>query len=731
MNDKLRLIAFLTAISLYAAGMPVLNASAEDLSYGDEFVESTEFTAADIYYFDDEEEKTSGLHLKQDMPVSYYAQADAEAKELPASYDLREEGLVTSVKNQGNTETCWAHASLAAAESSLLKNDPDYSKTTASVNEGVLDFSEAHLVWFGQCTYSEDQNDPLYHKGNNLGIDGYMQPASLLRAAGLFSSWVGPAIPSYSNLPDVTEKSSIKESFRYIHSANLANAEFVSPSEITSIKKSLMKNGAVASSYYHNEDYYATNHVNYYYPESHNASHAITIVGWDDNYSKNNFVVKPSQDGAWLCKNSWGTEWGDNGYFWLSYYDNSIGIMASFQMETNSKYYTNYQYNNGVDYTDLLGYKSSGVATANLFTAKKSENINAVSFWTYTEDASYHVSVYKDVDTSAGDPTSGTLVFNAKVTKDHLGYYTLPLDEPFSVEKGSVFSVVVASDSVGQAAFSYDSAPAQANDCYFTAYDVKNATYGDWSKAVYENEPQAFAIKAFGVDGISINKENFPNYDLEFYAKNYADLDHNNVLAIDEIAKQTSITLGYGTPYKYARGLDYKGIEHFASLKELTLININIVALDLSQNTKLEKLTCTDCGVFNSELTSDYIASLPIDTSKIIEISGAQIIDGRIIPTSNNITYTYDCGNGFTAQFSIKGDTFVSELPADITPGDANGDAKVDIMDVILINKAIYGKTIFTDQQIQAADVNHSGAPDSTDSLTIMKYIIKLIDTLG
>ncbi len=60
-------------------------------------------------------------------------------------------------------------------------------------------------------------------------------------------------------------------------------------------------------------------------------------------------------------------------------------------------------------------------------------------------------------------------------------------------------------------------------------------------------------------------------------------------------------------------------------------------------------------------------------------------------------------------------------------PGDANEDGAVNIMDIILINKAIFGKAELSDQGQINADVDKSGSPDSTDSLMIMKYVVKLI----
>lgn len=64
-------------------------------------------------------------------------------------------------------------------------------------------------------------------------------------------------------------------------------------------------------------------HLNYYDGDKY-ADHEITIVGWDDNYSKDNFSVTPPGNGAFLVKNSWDVDWGDSGYFYISYYDKSL-----------------------------------------------------------------------------------------------------------------------------------------------------------------------------------------------------------------------------------------------------------------------------------------------------------------------------------------------------------------------------------------------------------------------
>ena len=107
------------------------------------------------------------------------------------------------------------------------------------------------------------------------------------------------------------------------------------------VKKHIMQNGGLYTSIV------GTGLGNAYVRPDNNelwANHAVTIVGWDDNYSKDNFLITPPGDGAWIVKNSWVSEWGDNGYMYVSYYDGSlstdpdqcmIGIMLNNTIQYN------------------------------------------------------------------------------------------------------------------------------------------------------------------------------------------------------------------------------------------------------------------------------------------------------------------------------------------------------------------------------------------------------------
>lgn len=81
---------------------------------------------------------------------------------------------------------------------------------------------------------------------------------------------------------------------------------------------------AINYSTYYNE----TNSALYYYGSG-KVDHDVAIVGWDDNYSRNNFNTVPPNNGAWIIRNSWGSGWGDNDYFYLSYYDTYAAMRLS------------------------------------------------------------------------------------------------------------------------------------------------------------------------------------------------------------------------------------------------------------------------------------------------------------------------------------------------------------------------------------------------------------------
>lgn len=205
--------------------------------------------------------------------------------------------------------------------------------------------------------------------------------------------------------------------------------------------------------------YYNATTCAYYNNVYTSVNHAVTVVGWDDNYSKSNFIKTPSSDGAWLVKNSYGTEFGDNGFFWISYEDKALTQASAkafvFDFESADNYDYNYQYDGTAGAymdaaTDDTGYSvASGESIANVFTVPEStetgyQTLEAVSFALYEVSVDYSIQIYKDlVDVS--NPTSGTAMLETPKTgkTSFVGYYTVPLEKSVMLAAGENFSVVV------------------------------------------------------------------------------------------------------------------------------------------------------------------------------------------------------------------------------------------------------------------------------------------------
>ncbi len=354
---------------------------------------------------------------------------------IPDRYDAREYGLITPVKNQLNTGACWSFAAISAAETSAVKN---------GIADNTVDYSEAHLTWFGLRSLSDNQDDPTYGDGI-FSKSPYTDGGNWLRSVFALARWSGAELEEnapFNGIPE--DMGNYDEAQRYASYAHLQNSEYISADDETGIKQSIIDNGSITASFYYSLSFlnHSDNGAAYYQRSVSNTNHTVTIIGWDDNFSKDNFNRTPEGDGAWLVKNSWGEFWGTDGYFWLSYYDTSLSDFVSFDMESGDNYDNIRQY-------DGFGYKGWAYVTgettmsmANIFEADSLEALRAVSFYTVQNDVDYTVKIYTNLIDS-DTPTNGLFAAETSGHLDHRGYYTINLDQPVSLTANSRYSVVV------------------------------------------------------------------------------------------------------------------------------------------------------------------------------------------------------------------------------------------------------------------------------------------------
>ena len=546
------------------------------------------------------------------------------ALSLPSSYDLRDEDIITPVKDQGSTGSCWAHAAIASSESSMIRK---------GLADASLDLSEAHLVWFGNCSYSTDTNDPLYLDGENEGTAGYKTGGNYRIATATLAAGVGVQLEE--NEPAVTQKASLPESHRYVSYGRLREALTFAAADRDAIKLTLMETGAMSLSYQDSTDYYNSKTYAHYCPEAVDTDHAVTLIGWDDSFSRTNFKTAPSSDGAWLCKNSWGNDWGDGGYFWISYEDQSLAYITSYEIQAPDRYASVYQYDRAFARYFTNQSTDFYMCGANVFTAEKDENVAAVSFLTAAADTDVTVCVFNNVRTT---PNTGRLVSQQTVHCAYAGYHTVDLLEPAQVQKGTKFAVAVVFRTLGAAGAVYiDSHLTGEGDSYLGHYYSKG-NYFAWSDIYsggYE-APGNVCIKAFTRDGLALSSEIFPDDAFRTYLAENFDTDGDHLLSKDEIAAIQTVDVT-GTAVA-----SITGIEHLTSMTTLRCRDTALLQADLAPGQSLKALESEGCG--RTFATCWDVASLDVDVSKIHDIKGGVIQDGHIVPLGPTVVYTYDTG---------------------------------------------------------------------------------------
>lgn len=336
---------------------------------------------------------------------------------LPERYDMRELGRVTPVRDQGRYGTCWAFASLAALE------------TTLTPKENLV-FSPDHMSLCND--FSLDQN---------AGGEYTM-------AIAYMASWRGPVYESDDPYGDGKTDDTLKAR------KHLEEAQIIESKNYTGIKEAVYKYGAVETSIYTQMTtadswsmYYNRDRATYYYNKEASCNHDIIIVGWDDHFPKEYFTVQPEKDGAFICKNSWGTKFGEDGYFYVSYEDANIGTTNVVYSKLGDADNFDHIYQSDLlGWTGQLGYNRESAYFANVYKAGKDEELAAVSFYATDINTSYKVYVVPKFE---NEDSLNQRTQVAEGSFDNAGYYTVRLDKPVTLEDNQKYAVVVYIETPG------------------------------------------------------------------------------------------------------------------------------------------------------------------------------------------------------------------------------------------------------------------------------------------
>ena len=365
-----------------------------------------------------------------------------EEEQLVAAVYQHESGItLPDVRNQGAFGTCWAFAAVGAMEIDLIKDKQADSS---------IDLSEFFLAYFSAHNYPYPKEGGEGDSVTAVTEDSYLKLGGLSSLAyHILASLIGTTTEADNPYPANNEADKLPSNYTAI-AAQITGAYNMKASNAADLKEQIQTHGSVrvsvwmpSASEFDEIKSVGSNKVGYnsstaaLYGTYSKTNHDVLLVGWDDNYSKNNFLsgLQPENNGAWKARNSWGTgRKNGDGYFWISYEDVSMksGGATSFDAENKDIADFCYSYDKSYNPTWIVSYPKQAVIKQS-FTVAAQEKLQSVG----VEVSSGNMTITAVVRVNGEEVASGTR--EAK----HSGFYNIKLNNAYVAQQTTDMEVEV------------------------------------------------------------------------------------------------------------------------------------------------------------------------------------------------------------------------------------------------------------------------------------------------
>jgi len=350
-----------------------------------------------------------------------------QVQEFSSSFDWRDYGKVTLVKDQGPCSTCWIFGTTSVLESAVLIMD-----------ESAYDFSEQSVALCvdRSWTYLYDgADDPCGGGGWGwFAAEVFIKKGSVLESCNPYNT----TALNCDGLCVCDDCTPVKRVDGYRLATN-------DGTQIDVIKDAVCNHGPVTMGFFVNwsalytVEPWGTIYDYYPCPPLIGAGwHLVSIIGWNDSVPHPN--PAHAGTGAWIAKNSWGTDWGNDGYFYLAYNSSCVHEIAYLEYKDHVPD-EELLYWDEAGFVRAAGYDDNSAWMASVFTAAQLGDLTHVDFWTTSSNTQYEFYVW--------DNFFGTELAHQTGNCQEFGYYSLPLSAPISMDAGQQFTVGVKMTTPG------------------------------------------------------------------------------------------------------------------------------------------------------------------------------------------------------------------------------------------------------------------------------------------